>query len=74
MVGSGITNIGYYAFEDCKKITNVYYNGTIDEWNNIGIDEGNYYLSNATIYYYTETEPTEAGNYWHYVEGIPTRW
>jgi hypothetical protein len=25
-------------------------------------------------YYYSETEPTEVGNYWHYVNGEPTIW
>ena len=25
-------------------------------------------------YYYSETEPTTVGNYWHYVNGEPTVW
>lgn len=29
---------------------------------------------NLTIYFYSETEPTEEGNYWHYVDGVPTPW
>lgn len=29
---------------------------------------------NATVYYYSETEPTDAGDYWHYVDGVPTVW
>ena len=28
----------------------------------------------ATVYYYRESQPTEEGNYWHYVEGAPTPW
>ncbi len=31
-------------------------------------------LTSATRYYYSETTPTEAGNYWHYVDGVPTPW
>jgi hypothetical protein len=31
-------------------------------------------LENAPRYYYSETEPTEPGNYWHYVDGVPTPW
>ncbi|MBQ3571830.1 MAG: leucine-rich repeat domain-containing protein [Clostridia bacterium] len=28
----------------------------------------------SLVYYYKETQPTESGNYWHYVDGIPTIW
>ena len=31
-------------------------------------------ITEATCYYYSETEPTTFGAYWHYVEGIPTVW
>ena len=30
--------------------------------------------SNLSVYFYSETEPTEEGNYWHYVNGIPVAW
>jgi hypothetical protein len=26
------------------------------------------------VYYYSETEPSEPGNYWHYVDGEATPW
>ena len=29
---------------------------------------------NNTYYYYSETEPTEEGNYWHYVNSEPVVW
>ena len=28
----------------------------------------------ATVYFYTEKEPTEKGNYWHYVDNAPAIW
>ena len=28
----------------------------------------------ATLYFYSETEPTEEGNFWHYVDGKPVIW
>ena len=31
-------------------------------------------IKNATIYFYSETAPTEPGNYWRYVDGVPTPW
>ena len=30
--------------------------------------------SNLTVYFYSETEPAEEGNFWHYVDGVPTKW
>ncbi|MDE7385225.1 MAG: leucine-rich repeat domain-containing protein [Anaeroplasmataceae bacterium] len=26
------------------------------------------------VYYYSETEPIHEGNYWHYVDDVPTKW
>ena len=28
----------------------------------------------ATLYFYSETEPTEEGNFWRYVDGKPVIW
>ena len=62
-----LTSIGESAFYDCYNLTSVYYTGTASDWSNIVIsDSGNTYLTYATIYYYSETEPLEEGNYWHY--------
>ncbi len=30
--------------------------------------------ASSKIYYYSETAPTTAGNYWHYVNGVVTSW
>lgn len=46
-----ITSIGDNAFHDCTKLTDVYYTGTQEEWNNIQINSGNTPLTNATIHY-----------------------
>lgn len=63
------------AFVGCP-LYNVFYKGTEAEWNEkLNINEtGNETLLSATRYYYSETEPTEAGNFWHYVDGKPTKW
>ncbi len=60
----------------------VFYSGNdSEEWDAIDIAEGNVRLTKdnitvkkCVIYYYSETEPTEANKYWHYVNGIPTLW
>ncbi|MBR7100355.1 MAG: leucine-rich repeat domain-containing protein, partial [Clostridia bacterium] len=74
VIPDSVTTIGRSAFEDCTSLTSVYYKGTAEEWREISIDDDNDSLTQATRYYYSETAPTEAGNYWHYVNGTPTAW
>ncbi|MGM9972298.1 MAG: leucine-rich repeat protein, partial [Anaeroplasmataceae bacterium] len=72
--GSQLTSIGSSAFYNCTNLTTVYHTGTSSDWSNISIGDNNSPLTNATIYYYSESEPTETGNYWHYVDGVVTIW
>ncbi len=75
-IGDSVTSIGWGAFDDCASLTTVYYNGTEEEWNNIDIEDYNFDLTDADIYYYSESEPSDGeGNYWHYDEnGVPVIW
>ena len=74
-VGSGVTSIGEGAFHNCSSLKEVFYKGTASEWENIAIDNyGNYNLTKAKHYYYSESQPTESGNYWHYVDGEIVIW
>ncbi|MBQ8311310.1 MAG: leucine-rich repeat protein [Clostridia bacterium] len=58
-----------------SSLTSVYYGGTAEDWSKISIGDVTYKLFGTDyIYYYTEIEPTEDGNYWHYVDGVPTKW
>lgn len=57
-----------------SSFTTVYYGGTESDWADITIGSANYELNDATIYYYSETEPTAEGNYWHYVDGKLVVW
>ncbi|MBQ8441417.1 MAG: leucine-rich repeat protein, partial [Clostridia bacterium] len=66
--------IGEQAFRDCTSLKTVYYTGTAAEWESVEIATDNDPLTSATIYYYSETQPTTEGNYWRYVDGIPTKW
>ena len=69
VIKEGVTSIGDQAFRDCNSLTRVYYKGSVSDWNNVYIgDWGSNYLTNATRYYYSESQPTEEGNYWHYDE------
>jgi hypothetical protein len=69
-----VTTIGYSVFEGCTSLTSVYYTGTAETWAGIEIGWNDYLTYYATRYYYSETTPTEAGNYWRYVDGVPTPW
>ena len=76
VIPDSVTSIGYLAFCDCSNLTSVYYGGTESDWTNISIGYFNTDLTfSAHRYYYSETQPTEEGNYWHYdEEGNPVGW
>ena len=73
-IGNSVTSIGSYAFNGCSSLTSVYYEGTATEWSDIIISPYNTKLTDATRYYYSETEPITSGNYWHHVDGVVTIW
>ena len=73
IIANSVTSIGDYVFADCSELKTVYYKGTAEEWDKILIYSNNTYLTSATRYYYSETEPAlnydgtaYKGNYWHY--------
>ena len=49
----------------------VFYLGDAISWNSISGSEN---IDIAKLYYYSETEPLDAGNYWHYVNSTPEVW
>ncbi len=74
-IPDSVTTIGELAFDSCYSLEIVYYGGTSEQWGNVDIDNENENLTNATRYYYSETQPTDEGNYWYYDEnGVPTKW
>lgn len=74
IIPKSVQSIGDYAFVDCPELTYIYYTGTTKEWYSIEDSEYVFMGSPFTVYYYSETKPTEKGNYWHYVEGDPMLW
>ena len=69
-----VTRVGQYAFHECP-LEEVYYFGSEAEWKemNIGATGNDAFLA-AARYYYSETPPETSGNFWHYVDGVPTKW
>ena len=70
-ISDSVKEIGW-AFSGCPNLKSVYYEGSEKYW--IYNDLGNTFDNNVSVYYYTETQPTEKGNFWHYVNGKPTIW
>lgn len=71
MIGSNVTSIGDGAFGMCDGLTaggKVYYGGTEAQCNSITVGSNNSYVVDAPRYYYSQTEPTTSGNFWHYAE------
>lgn len=54
-------------------LTCLYYEGTQSDWN-VVTRYSDSFASNTVIYYYSEYKPTTSGNYWHYANGVPTKW
>ena len=78
MVSKETTILREY-YKDFSNFDTVYYQGTEEEWNKIEIVKKYtlvYRLLNATKYFYSETAPLAAGNYWHYdTDGLtPVIW
>ena len=62
------------AFKDCDSLTSVFYFGTNREWEGVDSREEVETMPGMTVYFYSETAPSESGNYWHYVDNVPTAW
>ena len=75
-------------YDGCERVTEncfkVYHCHTEAQWENVEVEytfdrnafirQADCYGDTATHYFYSETEPTGEGNYWHYVDGVPTPW
>ena len=73
--------LGQTPFAFCNGLESIYYEGTQQQWTklfaqNNAVNIGYPPLANATVYCYSETEPTDSGDYWHYdVDGkTPVIW
>ena len=76
-IPNSVTSIDSSAFGSCTNLDRIYYVGSGNDWNKIVINnvfDSNSSLINASCYYYSETQPTTTGNFWHYVDGVPTVW
>ena len=78
VIPKSVTTIGRQIL-NVDMIKHVYYCGTQSDWSKISVNSAaNPGLFGSTgsdpRYYYSETQPTASGQYWHYVDGEPTPW
>ena len=67
-----VTALGVQVFNS----PDIYYEGSTEDWQKVeeNIDYTAGKPFDGTLYYYSEEEPTDSGNYWHYVDGLPVKW
>ncbi len=68
-----MTKIASDAFSNCDSLKNVFYMGIEETWGNV-VGTGAI-PSDATVYYYRQSEAADEGNYWCFDEGgMPVIW
>ena len=72
---SSLTTIEDAAFENVENLSSVIYEGSEEDFDKIDIASNNDELLDAKIYFYSEEEPKQKGNYWHYDKNdTPVLW
>ena len=74
IIPDSVTSIGFSTFGNTSPLKYFFYRGTAAQWSRVTIDVGNNCITSDIIYYFSETQPTTGGRYWHYVDGVPTVW
>lgn len=74
-IPDSVTSIDNKAFMNCTLLSTVYYKGTQEQFDKIIVGEYNETFVDSMVYFYSETEPTDDGFYWHYdTDGFPVIW
>lgn len=86
---ASLESLGAYPFVTCDNLSKIYYEGTEEAWKALKAQNNDVRVSwngttipipakdafsEATIYCFSEAQPQVAGNYWRYVNGVPTVW
>ena len=75
VLSKSVKSIISYAFYSCSFLNTVYYEGSAEELAQVHISRTGNAIATATAYYYSEEQPAEAGNFWHYgTDGNPKKW
>lgn len=73
---NSVTSIKDNVFSGCTLLSTIYYKGTQEQFTKIKIGTNNAPFTDSTVYFYSKTEPTDDGFYWHYdTDGVtPVIW
>ena len=78
VIPASVEYLGNFPMSNCDALEAVYFEG--DErrlkivLEQVEENEHSTHFSEATVYFYAETRPAKAGNYWHYADGVPAVW
>ena len=72
VIPQSVSVLGEGVFAD-SGLKDLYYKGTAADWAKVKLEETSV-PDSVTIYFYSEAQPTEPGNYWRYVDGVPVAW
>lgn len=73
VIPAGVEQIKANAFNGCYSLDKIYYELDEIDFAMIEIDSTNTTLTDNKIYYYSKTEKTD-GQWWYYVDWVPTEW
>ena len=75
VIPASVEAIAHSAFNDCDALKTIFYKGTPEQFDAIEIDNENEAIAEAKVYFYSEEQPTEEGDFWHYDKnGNPVIW
>lgn len=73
VIPKGVNDLGQWVFRDCVSLNRIYFRGSKTQWESITKD-AQYNMGAAMFVVYYYSEDYREGNYWHYVDGVPTLW
>ena len=73
VIPASVTSIGSNAFYNCSSLQNIFFYGSSEQWEQI-TDNYSCLPNDATKYFYSNENPSSEGNFWHYVDNVPTIW
>ena len=66
IISKNMKTIYKEAFYGITETINIYYEGTIEEFNSITVGSGNDAWNNANVYFYSEEDPGDGGSYTYF--------
>ena len=75
-IPDSITGLGGWMFVRCDDLKAIYYGGAAAKWETLVQNAWSdpWIPESTTVYCYSETDLADGGNYWRYVDGVPTAW